>query len=157
MLTATPMQVHPVEVWDLLSLLGLPPEWTDEAFLRFFDDLAQPNPPPEALDRMAWMFQAVERAYGDADPEECGSSDRSVAAEDQQGASCPARRGGHTAPRRLETPERRAALHILRAHTPIRHLISRHTRALLRRYDSGDPGCSRLRSRNDRSMIGSSR
>ena len=28
LLTATPMQVHPVEVWDLLSLLGLPPEWT---------------------------------------------------------------------------------------------------------------------------------
>jgi hypothetical protein len=25
MLTATPMQVHPVEVWDLLSVLGLPP------------------------------------------------------------------------------------------------------------------------------------
>src|SRR4029077_10610192 len=27
MLTATPMQVHPVEVFDLLSLLGLPQEW----------------------------------------------------------------------------------------------------------------------------------
>ena len=25
LLTATPMQVHPVEVWDLLNLLGLPP------------------------------------------------------------------------------------------------------------------------------------
>lgn len=70
LLTATPMQVHPVEVWDLLSLLGLPPEWTDQAFLRFFDDVAQPNPPPEALDRMAWMFQAVERAYGAADSED---------------------------------------------------------------------------------------
>ena len=32
LLTATPMQVHPVEVWDLLSLLGLPPEWTDKRF-----------------------------------------------------------------------------------------------------------------------------
>ena len=78
LLTATPMQVHPVEVWDLLSLLGLPPEWTDEAFLRFFDDVAQPNPPPEALDRMAWMFQAVERVYGAAGPGGRGSSDRSV-------------------------------------------------------------------------------
>ena len=36
--------------------------------------------------------------------------------------------------RRLETPERRAAIAVLRAHTPIRRLISRHTRELLRRY-----------------------
>ena len=25
LLTATPMQVHPVELWDLIDLLGLPP------------------------------------------------------------------------------------------------------------------------------------
>ena len=133
LLTATPMQVHPVEVWDLLSLLGLPPEWTDQAFLRFFDDVAQPNPPPEALDRMAWMFQAVERAYGAADPEDAARmtglsrlKTNKVLRALRDEAGIPRRR--------LETPERRAALDILRAHTPIRHLISRHTRALLRRY-----------------------
>ncbi|KAF0116650.1 MAG: helicase domain-containing protein, partial [Rhodospirillaceae bacterium] len=38
LLTATPMQVDPVEVWDLLDLLGMPPEWTGEAFVRFFDE-----------------------------------------------------------------------------------------------------------------------
>jgi hypothetical protein len=32
LLTATPMQVHPVEVFDLLALLGLPPEWSQQAF-----------------------------------------------------------------------------------------------------------------------------
>ena len=36
-----------------LDLLGLPPEWTEEAFLRFFDDMEQPSPSPEALERMA--------------------------------------------------------------------------------------------------------
>ena len=36
--------------------------------------------------------------------------------------------------RRLETVERRAAVTVMRAYTPIRHLISRHTRELLRRY-----------------------
>ncbi len=61
LLTATPMQVHPVEVWDLLDLLGLPPEWTAPA-------------------------------------------------------------------------ERRAAVAVMRAHTPLRRLVSRHTRGLLRRY-----------------------
>ena len=38
--------------------------------------------------------------------------------------------------RQLETPERRAAIAIMRTHTPIRRLVSRHTRELLRRYAS---------------------
>ena len=137
LLTATPMQVHPVEVWDLLNLLGLPPEWTADAFLGFFDDLAQPNPAAERLDRMARLFQAAERAYGTTVAEEAvrmtGLSRLKTnkvlrALRDEAGIPR----------RRLETAERVAALDILRAHTPIRHLISRHTRALLRRYfDAG--------------------
>ena len=65
LLTATPMQVHPVEVWDLLALLGLPSEWTAQAFIRFFEDLNHPNPSAEAMERMARLFQAVEREYGE--------------------------------------------------------------------------------------------
>ena len=34
----------------------------------------------------------------------------------------------------METDERRAAIAIMRAYTPVRHLVSRHTRNLLRRY-----------------------
>ena len=72
------------------------------------------------------------------DPEDAVRLTGLFAVEDQQGAPCPARRGGHTRAGGWRTPERRAALEILRAHTPIRHLISRHTRALLRRYfDAG--------------------
>ena len=59
------MQVHPVEVWDLLALLGLPSEWTAQAFVRFFEDLNHPNPSAEAMERMARLFQAVEREYGE--------------------------------------------------------------------------------------------
>jgi ABC-type transport system involved in cytochrome c biogenesis ATPase subunit len=44
LLTATPMQVHPVEVYDLLSLLGLPPEWSQAAFLRFFEEVLNDAP-----------------------------------------------------------------------------------------------------------------
>ena len=36
LLTATPMQVHPIEVWDLLDLLGLPPEWNAQGVSRLF-------------------------------------------------------------------------------------------------------------------------
>jgi hypothetical protein len=44
-LTATPMQVHPVEVWDLLNLLGMPPRWaaSKDDFVRYFR-LASGNP-----------------------------------------------------------------------------------------------------------------
>ncbi len=133
LLTATPMQVHPIEVWDLLDLLGLPPEWTETAFLDFFQKVRQPSPSAEALDRMARLFQAVERRYGkvsrDAIHGLTGLSPLKASAllralRDE--ASIPRRR--------LETAERRAAARVMLAHTPIRRLISRHTRELLRRY-----------------------
>ena len=133
LLTATPMQVHPIEVWDLLDLLGLPPEWTETAFLDFFKEVRQPNPSAEALDRMARLFQAVERHHGEASRDaiqrltglsRLGTSALLRALRDE--ASIPRRR--------LETAERRAAVRVMLAHTPIRRLISRHTRELLRQY-----------------------
>ena len=123
LLTATPMQVHPIEVWDLLDLLGLPPEWTETAFLQFFKEVRQPNPSVEALDRMARLFQAVERRYGvvprDAIQRLTGLSRLRTSAllralRDE--ASIPRRR--------LETTERRAAVRVMLAHTPIRRLSS---------------------------------
>ena len=132
LLTATPMQVHPVELWDLLDLLGLPPEWTEEAFLRFFEDLGEASPSPEALDRMARLFRAAERAGGPV-------ADAAVALARLSPLKARkvlrALRDDASIPRRqLETPERRAAVALMRAHTPIRHLVSRHTRDLLRGY-----------------------
>ena len=133
LLTATPMQVHPVEVWDLLDLLGLPPEWSAEAFLRFFEDLEQPSPSSQALDRMSGLFRAVERSYGEVATEDA----RRLTALSRFKANKVLRalRDPASIPRRqLETEERRAALRIVQAHTPIRRLVSRHTRELLRRY-----------------------
>ena len=133
LLTATPMQVHPVEVWDLLNLLGLPPEWTAKAFLNFFDDLEQPSPSAEALDRMASLFRASERAYGGieaADAQQLTELSRLKANKVLR-----ALRDAASIPRRqLETAERRAAVEIMRASTPVRRLVSRNTRELLRRY-----------------------
>ena len=133
LLTATPMQVHPIEVWDLLHLLGLPPEWTADAFLKFFDDIEQPNPSSDALGRMARLFQSVEREYGEVKTEE---AQRLVDLSRMKANKVlRALRDNASTPRRqLETTERRAAINIMRAHTPIRRLVSRHTRELLRRY-----------------------
>ena len=133
LLTATPMQVHPIEVWDLLNLLGLPPEWTDQAFLGFFKDIEQPNPSADALDRMAQMFQSAERAYGTTQTEEAQHLVRLSRLKANKVLR--ALRDVAGIPRRqLETVERRAAVAVMRAHTPVRRLVSRHTRKLLRGY-----------------------
>ena len=44
LLTATPMQLHPLETWDLLRLLGLGGLWgaQESHFLDWFDELRQP-------------------------------------------------------------------------------------------------------------------
>ncbi len=133
LLTATPMQVHPIEVWDLLNLLGLPAKWSATAFLSFFDDADEANPSPDALERMASLFQAVEKAYGEAKTEEM---QRIVDLSDLRFKKVlRALRNDASIPRRkLETAERRAAVRVVRANTPLRRLISRHTRELLRRY-----------------------
>src|SRR5690606_34036754 len=77
LLTATPVQVHAVEVWDLLNLLGLPPEWDASSFLRYFEVLEKPSPSHAELDQLARMFRAVERDYGETPVEAvqaCGVS-----------------------------------------------------------------------------------
>lgn len=57
LLTATPMQVSPMEVWDLLALLGLPPPWELDAFLHFFELAPAPLPHNQQLAQMAALFR----------------------------------------------------------------------------------------------------
>jgi Helicase conserved C-terminal domain/PLD-like domain len=133
LLTATPMQVHPVEVFDLLSLLGLPPEWNEQSFLRFFEEVLLESPSHEAFDRLAGMFRAVERSYGEVPASELQRMGvaNAIGARRVLGAL---RDNASTPRRQLETADRKAAIRLMRLHTPLNRLISRHTRALLRRY-----------------------
>ena len=133
LLTATPMQVDPIEVWDLLSLLGLPSDWTENAFRRFFNLVEQPNPSPEAVDDLARLFQSAEREYGPISTEEavrfCSGSRL------RANRILRALRDVANVPRRqLENADRKAAIALVRANTPVRRLVSRHTRELLRKY-----------------------
>jgi len=133
LLTATPMQVHPIEVWDLLDLLGLPPEWSERAFLGFFKDIEEANPSDEAMERMTSLFQSVERTFGKF---EVGNAEQ-LTGLSRLGAKqlLRALRNDSSLPRRqLRGANRRAATKIMRASTPIRNLVSRNTRELLRRY-----------------------
>jgi ERCC4-related helicase len=133
LLTATPMQVHPVEVWDLLDLLGLPAAWGQSAFLRFFDLLGEAGPSSEGLDELSEMFRTAERAYGETSIESLARLGVSSRLRAKHILS--ALRDASSIPRRaLEAGDRAAALRLMRAWTPVTHLVSRHTRDLLRRY-----------------------
>lgn len=146
LLTATPMQVHPVEVWDLLSLLGLPREWSQQAFLSFFDEIGKENPSHEAMDRLAGLFRAVESTYGAvdvADVQGAGIASRLRAKKVLEALRDPA-----SVPRRqFEADQRQAAIRLMRRNTPVSRLISRHTRDLLRQYHRAGKLSTRIANR----------
>jgi len=134
LLTATPMQVHPVEVWDLLNLLGLPEAWSAPSFLSFFDKVAAGNPTAQEFETLAHLFREVEDAYGET-PREVAlryvPGNSKLVTRKILGAL---RDQAMTTRKRLSSDRRRAALQIMRANSPVARLLLRHTRELLRRY-----------------------
>jgi SNF2 family DNA or RNA helicase len=134
LLSATPMQVHPVEVWDLLSLLAMPAAWSRGAFLEFFRKSGNTNPSHDDLEFLAALFRAAEAAFG---PVPQDVAERRAVGKSSLKAKKVLRalRDVAATPRRqLSSDERRSAVAIMRAHTPVAGLISRHTRDLLREY-----------------------
>ena len=147
LLTATPMQVDPVEVWDLLALLGLPQSWTASAFTGFFQKLGHGNPSHEDFEVLAALFRDVEAMYGAATLESVlrfvGGS--KLAAKKVLEAL---RDRAQNPRRQLETDRRRAALQVIRMNSPVSRLVSRHTRELLRRYHAAGKLTSRIATRH---------
>ena len=134
LLTATPMQVSPIEIWDLLNLLGLPQKWDLNNFKHFFDYANTPNPSDSQLEFMAQLFQEVEKEFGETSAE---SAQKFVSSGSKLATKkiLQALRDKATLPRKQLTGEkRRAAISIMRRNTPVNRLISRHTRELLRHY-----------------------
>ena len=135
LMTATPMQVAPVEIWDLLAILGIPPEWTDKAFQDHFESLAK-NPDDAELHRLASLFRANESAYG---PIPDGEVDRvagkyDLGPADRKNVLSALRSPSLIPLKRLSTTLRQGAIALLKLGTPIRARMSRHTRNLLREY-----------------------
>ena len=136
LMTATPMQVHPREVWDLLRLLGLPEEWTFSRFERFFEEAASSNPTPQEFEDMASLFRALERDLGETSSEDVR---RFVPTGSRIAAKriLDALKGTPEAPRRvLSQEDRKSAVKAMKAGSPVGRLISRHTRELLRKYQA---------------------
>ncbi len=136
LLTATPMQVDPVEVWDLLDLLGLPQIWNPDYFFDFFNDISQSNLSKEKLERLVPLFQSAEQMYGKTSANDIASlADLSNFKPTELNKILRALHDDSSIPRRkLTSKEHQGAITILRARSPTHRLISRNTRELLRRY-----------------------
>lgn len=146
LLSATPMQVHAVELWDLLVLLGMGGRWgADESeFLRYFEELRRPF---EDRD-WPWLVAMSREAMADlggVDPvfrawarERLGEDAEPVEHFLRSAASKPSETVHsawiETTLRQLSPAAQQVLDRGLRRHTPLRALAWRHTRGLLRAY-----------------------
>jgi superfamily II DNA or RNA helicase len=134
LLTATPLQVGPVEVWDLLKTIGIPQSWSETKFLEYFEILAEDNPDTEKMRLVAKMFVDLETMFGTSDEEALAkryADDdvflvRNVLDAIHSTSIIPLRE--------LSNAERRLFKKILRGESLVKRLVSRNTRELLRKY-----------------------
>ena len=136
LMTATPMQIHPVEVWDLLRVLGLGGRWGahDGNFLRFFQELRRP------FDDVDWdfVFDMVRDFLdmgGELDSAFASQAEAELGLVDWQRFKMlisPQERGAR--PKQLLARNRALVIEMAHRHTPLRRYLFRSTRRLLREY-----------------------
>ncbi|MBU1409921.1 DEAD/DEAH box helicase family protein, partial [Myxococcota bacterium] len=133
LMTATPMQVHPKEVWDLMNLLGLPPSWDEASFLSFFEKLGKEDISFDKFDSCVQLFRDAERMYGETTDAEAATLSGLSKFKARKWVRL--LRGESREPiRQIFSENRSAVVQLVQRSSPIRRLISRHTRDLLRRY-----------------------
>jgi len=138
--SATPMQMAPHEAWDLIELLGLPGEWAESAekFVRFFGELRRP------LDERDWaLLSHMLRDQIDA-PDALADEALRTRVKDELGpvlSRAVLKLHQPPAPTRhrvqgWKVKQGELADDWLRAHTPMRDRVFRHTRGTMRQYQA---------------------
>ena len=152
LLTATPMQVDPIEVWDLLKLLGLAGRWGagEDHFLRFFEESRSP------FGQRDWPFLlSMTKDYletgGEIGPDFAGEARNKLGPVTWNAV----RNLPHTIKSRaaigaLDATARSVLNDMIRHHTPIRSYVWRNGRNLLRRYRERGILTERVPTRNPR-------
>jgi ERCC4-related helicase/phage repressor protein C with HTH and peptisase S24 domain len=136
LLTATPMQIHPVEVWDLLKVLGLGGRWgaLQENFLEYFRQFRTPFA-DRNWEFILRMLRDFLDAGGSLDPTFCNTAERELGLVEWDivrglpGSSKP--KSGIA---QLSQRGKVFLDEMVRRHTPLRRFMWRNTRTLLRRY-----------------------
>ncbi len=135
LLTATPMQIHPLEVWDLLRVLGLGGRWgTEGNFLCFFQELRR------SFDDADWDFVlGLVRDFlgtgGELDSAFMRQAEARLGLVDGQRLKMlVSPQEGGTGLRQLLAGHPDLAVEMARRHTPLRRYLFRSTRSLLREY-----------------------
>ena len=131
LLTATPMQMDPSELWALLQTLDANGQWDEVEFRRFYDINA-----PTTLEEWNAARQVYLRDGMPASVEQAAELARipvSEASEHLDYIRMPA--SNALVLRRDMTPERvRGSMSLMRRSSSIKRSVSRHTRNLLRQY-----------------------
>jgi superfamily II DNA or RNA helicase len=137
LLTATPMQVSPLEVWDLLTVLGMGGRWgaDEDAFLRFFGEMRKP------FEQTDWnfvydMLQDYLASGGKIDPVFAEQAENEIGPVKWAAlAELPQHRGDRRVILKQLGPQAQKHVVVLaQRHTPLDGLIYRNTRVLLREY-----------------------
>lgn len=140
LLSATPLQTSELDLYDLLSVLGLPSAWDADSFQRYFEDLSSGPLSRDKMERCVALFHATEATYGSISDEWAsilGSAQgrkQPLGLVERRKVLEALRSPSELKRRALEPKHRAAAQRILQAWTPISRLVSRHSRKLLRQY-----------------------
>lgn len=137
LMTATPMQVHPVEVWDLLKLLGLGARWgaDEENYLRFYREIQKPyekidwdfvlDMVADTIDTGSELNQSfIEEARETIGPVQWSIIEGLIKHQGKRDASL----------KHLKKEAQPYLVELARRHTPLQRYVFRNTRSLLREY-----------------------
>jgi len=131
MLTATPIQLNRLELWDLLNILEMPGLWQDEqTFDLFFKNINSDNPD--------WRFliNVVQSSLQrwDLDTEALKDIKAAYPSIDVYSIANTVKTNNYTLASQYNNQEQDALKQILYAHTPIRKMVFRNSRELLKEY-----------------------
>ena len=136
LLTATPMQINPVEVWDLLGILDIGGKWgaSEDYFVRYFKELRLR---PEEMDWhfMLDMINDYFASGGEIDQDFARRAEANLGpVEWELLINLPKSHKRLAMVKQLSPQARSYLIELLKTHSPLRRFSLRNTRRLLKEY-----------------------